>query len=136
MQNNCFQYFSPSRQFALIDNNGVQELPENVFRDLSFQDIWVNFTALRRIHPSALQPSRDSLETVTIMFSQLESFPFEILPDFSRLRLLSLWNSSLTYVPAIQSESLERLNLPFASIARVDEYGWATPNLRELNLGK
>ncbi|CAG0887972.1 unnamed protein product [Darwinula stevensoni] len=124
----------PLGQFVLMDNAEVQELPEGVFRDLSFQDIWVNYTALRRIHPSALLPSKDSLETVSIRFSDLESFPFNILPQFSRLKELSLWNNSLTSVPAIQSDSLEILNLPYNNLANVGGPGWATPNLRELYL--
>ncbi|CAG0898263.1 unnamed protein product [Darwinula stevensoni] len=124
----------PSRmlwQFVIMDNAEVQELPEGVFRDLSFQDIWVNYTALRRIHPAALLPSKDSLQTMTILFSDLDSFPLDMLPLFSRLKELSLRNNSLTSVPAIESDSLEILNLPYNNLAKVEGLGWRTPNLRE-----
>ncbi|CAG0900766.1 unnamed protein product [Darwinula stevensoni] len=122
-------------QFALIDNTGVQELPEGVFKDLSFLEIWVNSTALKRIHTSALYPSKDTIETLNVIFSPLQDFPFHLLPHLSRLKELTLWNTSLTQVTPIQSESLEVLRLGFNSIEMVEENGWSTPNLRELNFG-
>ncbi|CAG0886251.1 unnamed protein product [Darwinula stevensoni] len=128
---------SPSTEllkFFLRGNALVKEIPDGVFRDVSFEHIIVNNTALRKIHPNALLPSKDRLVELTIQYSLLEDFPFQFLPKLSRLRFLHLQTNSLTSVPAIKSASLEVLSLSFNHISRIEESGWETPNLKFLLL--
>ena len=102
----------------------MKELPDGVFGDISFDHIIVNNTALRKIHPNALLPSKDRLVELTIQYSHLEEFPFQILPKLSLLRFLHLQANSLTSVTAIRSASLEALSLSFNHISRIEESGW------------
>ena len=127
---------SPFRQFKLQDNVKVKALPEGAFGNLTFQEILIYNTSLRKIHPSVILNSKDRLVDLTIAHSRLEVFPFRLLPALSELKRLWLQNNSLSSVPALQSESLEVLYLYSNNIKRVEEDGWSTPNLRELQLSE
>ncbi|CAG0884973.1 unnamed protein product [Darwinula stevensoni] len=121
--------------FILLNNSEIQELPEGVFGAHSFQNIYLSKTAVKAIHPSAILSSRGQLVNLTVENSRLGRFPFHVLSMFPRLEGLWLRNNSLTSVPAIHSESLEFLYLPNNGIEKIKENGWATPNLREIDLG-
>ena len=114
----------------------MKDLPEGVFGDLSFEKILIYNTSLKTIHSSVILSSRDRLVDLTIAHSRLQGFPFSLLPTFPLLKKLWLQNNSLTSVPVLQSESLEVLYLYSNRITKVDEDGWATPNLRELYLSE
>ncbi|CAG0891210.1 unnamed protein product [Darwinula stevensoni] len=121
-------------QFLLQNNTEVDELSEGVFADLSFNYIYVNNTALKAIHPSVILTSRNRLQRLSVYHSHLLDFPFHILPTLWRLRTLELQRNSLMTIPAIQSDSLHKLDLSRNSIAKIEEDGWATPNLRVLSI--
>ncbi|CAG0899427.1 unnamed protein product, partial [Darwinula stevensoni] len=122
-----------AKQFRMMNNENVTELNGSFFGALSFESIFVNHTAVKTVSPSAILPLRDQIEKLEISFSQLEEFPFHSLLNFSRLSDLRLERNSLTLVSAIQSKSLEILSLGFNKIRNLEE-GWATPNLRKINL--
>ncbi|CAG0903698.1 unnamed protein product, partial [Darwinula stevensoni] len=121
-------------QFYMNGTPGVKHLPDGILAHLSFQSIWLNDTRLKRVHPSVLLLSGSRLVNLTVQFARLEEFPFRLLPEFPRLRSLWLESNLLTSVPALQSESLEILDLDHNRITRVEEDGWATPNLRDFDL--
>ena len=129
-------YSHVCRQFRLTNNKKIEELPEGVARELSFQSIGVSDTALKRIHPSVIENSGERLVNLSIENSRLEEFPFGVLSTLHRLKGLWLQNNSLAVVPAIRSDSLELLYLSYNNITRVDADGWATPNMRHLDMSK
>ena len=112
------------------------ELPEGVFGHLSFENIYLNNTNVRRIHPSVILSSKDRLVNMTIKHSLLEEFPFHHLSSLPHLTKLRLHHNYLTSIPAVQTHSLETLNLESNNISSLEEVGWETPNLRKLSLSE
>ncbi|CAG0900739.1 unnamed protein product [Darwinula stevensoni] len=129
----------PSTQlstFKLTDNNAIETIPEDVFADYSFKKIWMEKTAIRKIHPSAILPSKDHLEYLDISRGRLEEFPFNLLPRLPRLKFLNLYSNSLTVIPALNSPSLEYFSISDNMVTRVKEFGWKTPNLIYLSMSE
>ncbi|CAG0893956.1 unnamed protein product [Darwinula stevensoni] len=122
------------REFRLQDNMMVTELPEGILGNVSFQYIRVKNTAIERVHPSAILPSKNRLIELEIQHCHLKEFPFEILPELSSLATLHLWNNTLTFIPALQSNSLRVLYLSFNNIVKVESNGWMTPNLKVFDI--
>ncbi|CAG0886944.1 unnamed protein product, partial [Darwinula stevensoni] len=123
----------PSTQlwrFEMRSNTDVDVFPENAFQSISFESIYMYGTVVKAIDPSAVLASKDKLVRLEILFSRLEGFPVEILPQLPGLRDLDLSNNRLTSVPALQSQSLEELYLQSNNISRLEEAGWVTPKLR------
>ena len=127
----------PCRTFRLQDNKDVRELGENAFGGAAFKAVHLRNTAVRSVQGSALLPSRHRLSRLAVEDSgSLEEFPFHVLPELHRLDVLSLLGVSLASVPALKSPSLRRLSLARSGIQRLDDDGWATPNLRFLNISE
>ncbi|CAG0900556.1 unnamed protein product [Darwinula stevensoni] len=122
--------------FFLSLNTKLKDLPDGAFGNISFASMYLTLTNLETIAPSALLPSRDRLAHLAIVHSSLEEFPFELLPRMPRLQILHLSHNLLTSVPPLQSQSLQELNLLNNHILKVEETGWATPNLKVLDIGK
>ncbi|CAG0902817.1 unnamed protein product [Darwinula stevensoni] len=97
--------------FWLERNDRVEQLPEGVFGDVTFQEIEVSRTSVESIDPEALLPSKDRLERLDINNSKLKEFPFEIIAQFSILTYLSLGANELTSLSSFQSSSLETLGV-------------------------
>ncbi|CAG0899918.1 unnamed protein product [Darwinula stevensoni] len=123
-----------SVRFLIEDNTEVVELPEGFFGVLSFQQIRINNTAVKKVHSSAMLPLKHFNADLGIYNSLLKSFPFHILHVFQHLKQLWLHKNLLTSVPAFKSDSLEILSLRDNKITSVEFDGWATPKLRELYL--
>ena len=113
----------------------MEELPEGTFGPVTFLRISIYNSEIRTLHPSVVLSSKDRLEDVIIQWSQLEGFPFEILPDLTQLLVLDLTGNSLTSVPSLQSFSLQELYLRSNNIANI-EGNWSTPGLKYLYLGE
>ncbi|CAG0878697.1 unnamed protein product [Darwinula stevensoni] len=79
-------------------------------------------------------PSSERLMNLTIKNSRLREFPFEYLSILHHLNVLNLDENNIETVPALQSGSIETLNLKHNKITRVVEIGWVTPNLKNLYL--
>ncbi|CAG0884308.1 unnamed protein product [Darwinula stevensoni] len=122
-------------EFRLEDNEDVKKLPKGVLGLVSFQAIRIDNTNVETVHPSAILQSNDRLLVLEIQNSRLKAFPSHILPQLPNLLTLNLRNNSLTVLPAVESFNLRVLHLPFNNITRVEEDGWATPNLRVLDVG-
>ncbi|CAG0893882.1 unnamed protein product [Darwinula stevensoni] len=125
--------FQNLTRFLLKENNDVSVLPEGVFGDISFEEIFVDLTSVTSLHFTTLLPSKDRLWSLIIGFSSLEEFPWEILPQLINLKELDLQFNALTSLPLLQSASLEYIDIMFNEISHV-EAGWSLPNLRILNL--
>ncbi|CAG0892364.1 unnamed protein product [Darwinula stevensoni] len=114
----------------------MEVLPEGVFGNVSFQEMYLANDNLQSIHPSALLPSKDRLEILRMEYCHLTDFPFEIIPGMKALKHLYLYKNSLTSAPVIRSDSLEILHLFNNRIAFLPEGGWSMPNLQEFHIGE
>ncbi|CAG0893329.1 unnamed protein product [Darwinula stevensoni] len=130
----------------ILDGN----FPSGIFRNLTFQsmdirlcprglyfyhlDACVRASSKKKMNTLAFFPLKSSLTSLTIFPGILEDFPSSFLHAFNRLEYLWLAGNSFTNVPSLKIRSLEILKLSFNKIARVEEEGWETPNLKELDL--
>ena len=132
--NDCLH--SPYRQFKLEHNTEITEISEEVIGNISFQNIVVNDTVMKRIHPSFIFPSKERLVNLNIENSHLEAFPFDLLSRFSRLKTVWLRNNFLTSIHNLKSETLQLLSISRNSLSEVNEDSWETPNLKYLDIGE
>ncbi|CAG0898899.1 unnamed protein product [Darwinula stevensoni] len=128
--------FKNMTRFLLHDLE-IEDFPEDVLGDVSFQDMQLlDNVYLRSIHPSALLPSRDRLETLTLQgCHQLSSFPFEILPEMEVLKNLLITCNNFKNVPALRSDSLKTLNLWDGQIISLEGGAWSMQSLTTFVIG-
>ena len=113
----------------------VDDLPKGVFGNVSFDNIYIQYTSLVAVDPSALLSSMDRLDQLTISQSSLTDFPFNVLAQMSRLKTLDLAQNVLVSVPAFESLVLENLRLSNNQIKEL-ESGWSLPGLQILDISK
>ena len=114
------------------NNSIVTDLPEGVFGDVSFELFILERVEMITVHPSIILQSKERLQNLTIG-GGLEEFPWEVLPQLTRLYYLNLGGNSLTALPPLQSPTLEYLILGNNFIDAL-EAGWSTPNLLQMLL--
>ncbi|CAG0899762.1 unnamed protein product [Darwinula stevensoni] len=122
-------------EFKIHKNTRPLKLPVEILGDLTLQSLWIGDTTVTSIQPALILPSEDRLVNFTLRDSRLKEFPFHIIQGLRSLQILWLRNNSLTSIPGLHSHSLEILDLAYNKIVAIEENGWHTPNLRELDIG-
>ncbi|CAG0885522.1 unnamed protein product [Darwinula stevensoni] len=116
------------------NNDCVTELPEDVFRNISFQFITLfDVSNLRIIHRTAILSSKHRLNKMWIINSAIDDFPWVILPELTDLKELHLNGNFLTVLPTLSSDTLVYLSLQRNRISTL-ELEWNIPNLEVLDL--
>ncbi|CAG0879489.1 unnamed protein product [Darwinula stevensoni] len=116
--------------FLTMNALDIAELPEGVFGDVSFQEMWLQDNRLlTSVHATALLPSKNRLVKIVLERGYVNSFPFDILPEMTALKELKMASNSLTEVPVLRSNSLEILDLAYNRIRSLKEGAWSLPNL-------
>ena len=113
----------------------MSELPDGVFGDVSFQNIYVKTTDVDFVHPSALLSAKDDLERLWIWYSHLVDFPWETLTEFSKLVHVNLEFNEITEISSFENPTLEELYVSNNKIATLQN-GLSVPKLRNLNMSK
>ncbi|CAG0893760.1 unnamed protein product [Darwinula stevensoni] len=120
--------------FTVLNSDGLTELPQGVFGDVSFQYIDVyDAWNLMTIHPEAILQSKDRLQGLHIYGGILHDFPWYIVPQLTNITSLGISSNALTTVPVLESSALQYLFLGENHISTL-EVGWNTPNLNYLDL--
>ncbi|CAG0895573.1 unnamed protein product [Darwinula stevensoni] len=126
--------FTELKRFNLTYNEAIQELPAGVFGDVSFEELFIYRTSMSNVHPDALLPLKERLRDLQIGYGALESFPWDILPEFKNLFRINLHNNAFNAWPLIQSESLNIIILTQSKVSYI-ESGFHLPSLRVLDVG-
>ncbi|CAL4073161.1 unnamed protein product [Meganyctiphanes norvegica] len=88
------------RRFSLSGNKFVKVLESYVFNDTSFEWINIQDNELEVIEMHALDSCYDTATHVDISSNKLTTFPFDILTQFSRLKMFSISNNPLSIILA------------------------------------
>ncbi|CAG0897500.1 unnamed protein product, partial [Darwinula stevensoni] len=121
--------------FGMRENDLATELSDGIFGDVSFEYIDIfQSRELNDIRPLALLPSSDRLFGASIAQCPLENFPWSILPDMVALKRLSISDTKLTTLPALESSTIDYLFLWHNEISTIEGV-WDVPNLYSLDLG-
>ncbi|CAG0888713.1 unnamed protein product [Darwinula stevensoni] len=126
--------FTNLTEFRLVNNEAIQEFPESMFGNITFEKIYVWNTAVSVVHPSSLLTSKDRLQHLSITSSRIEEFPWEILFELTSLVELDLHGNILATLPALESPSLELLVVEGNKLSAL-ENNWKIPNLKILDIG-
>ncbi|CAG0879487.1 unnamed protein product [Darwinula stevensoni] len=121
----------------MLELNGlsIEKLPEGAFGDVSFQEMWLRYNqVLASVHATALLPSKTRLVKLFLDYGNVNSFPFDILPEMTVLKELKMAFNSLTGVPVLHSTSLEILDLAYNQIQSLEEGAWYLPKLTTFRL--
>ena len=111
-------------------------MPEGVFGNVTFEEIYIDLTPLESVHLGAFLPLKDQLRILDIGGSALVEFPWAIVSaEFTRLTELWLTGSRVTTLPPLRSDILETLFIIDNEITEL-QTGWSLPNLRFLYLGE
>ncbi|CAG0901237.1 unnamed protein product [Darwinula stevensoni] len=133
--------FTEIWKFQLTHNWEILELPDGVFGDVTFEEIYIYNDSLVSLHPGAILPSKDRLRELKLsrcgmgkIPGGMEEFPWDILPQFNKLTRLYLTINALTTLPAIQSASLEQIQIGDNQIMTL-ESGSSLPRLSFFSMG-
>ncbi|XP_042859041.1 oplophorus-luciferin 2-monooxygenase non-catalytic subunit-like [Penaeus japonicus] len=89
----------------------VTRLTPNTFGNVSFTNIAISNTNLNSIDDLAFSRSFATMQTLTVSYSKLTSFPFDILKNCFSLKDLRVFNNRITHMSNIHSDSLEYLQV-------------------------
>ncbi|CAG0893880.1 unnamed protein product [Darwinula stevensoni] len=71
--------------FHLEHNFDVHEISERMFGDISFEGIGTDWCGVVSVRPSALMPSKDRLEYISMNRGVLEQFPWDYMQHATKL---------------------------------------------------
>ncbi|CAG0880253.1 unnamed protein product [Darwinula stevensoni] len=120
-------------QFFLRGTQGMKNLPEGIFGNVTFQEMFISDTSLETVDPSALLSSKDRLQRLTITNSRLKEFPFHVLPQMSLLRALNLASNALKSVTPLGNLSRQNLSL-WSNGTNALQLSWPTSDLESLDI--
>jgi len=112
---------SSIRNLNIEDVFGLTRI-DNVFGNLTFESVNITNTLVATISDYAFSGSVDTLTHINISKSRIttEGFPFLTLQLYNKLVSLSIVNSSINFVPNLQSASLTDLILTDNVIPRIE----------------
>lgn len=129
----------PTKRFWRIRLSGASlgALPADVFADVQFDEVRLNSCNITGVHPDAFRASMPNMDTLELYSNLLtdDSFPWEILGNYTRLWRVHLHHNLFTRFPDLQSEALEDINLWQNVITRIDRSNLVgAPNLRIIDV--
>ncbi|KAK8392980.1 hypothetical protein O3P69_013188 [Scylla paramamosain] len=118
-----FSAFFPIKAFdklTISHNQFLTTLPDGVFGEVSFTNIYVTGGVLESVGEAALTSSFNTAERLMFNGNRISNFPFHILSNFSKLTSMSLAYNNLNELPDLSSDTLENLyinNNPLGNVA-------------------
>jgi len=106
-QKNYFRF-----NIAQVDPSNITEIGD-ILNGVTFTKIYLQAETIEKISPKFLLDCANTLDTIGIFRSKMNStgFPFEVLPQLTSLIDLYVFNSpALTEIPLIGSESLKSVS--------------------------
>lgn len=134
--------FTDLNQFTMIkslseDKIGVTKLSADTFGNVTFTSFAISHTTLTSVDDLAFSKSFAIMEFLVISYSELTSFPFDILKNCPKLKDLRVFNNQIKHMSNIHSESLEYLQVSHNPDLHFNDDTFQTaPNLKYLLLNK
>ena len=111
-------------------------LPNGVFGTITFQEIIIQHTQIRRVDDNVILGSKASLTQLMVTYSELTSFPTTVLPLMSDLKQLDLSHNNIVFIPDLRSSSLRSLNLAHNSqLSFTSQVFTELDHIVDLNIG-
>ncbi|XP_047473764.1 oplophorus-luciferin 2-monooxygenase non-catalytic subunit-like [Penaeus chinensis] len=137
-----FQARFPSpafREFTMAGTEGhrvpIVYLADGVFGNLSFASVVIKYTNISHVGEKVFEKSYDTLESLTLSYSDLQVYPATNLRYFSTLSLLDLSYNKMVFLQDIYSLSLQILNVEHNEhLAFSDKLLTVVPSLLEMSL--
>ncbi|XP_063585680.1 oplophorus-luciferin 2-monooxygenase non-catalytic subunit-like [Penaeus indicus] len=132
--------FTDLNQFTMIkspsdDKIGITKLSADTFGNVTFTSFAISHTTLNSVDDLAFSKSFAIMEFLTISYSELTSFPFDILKNCPMLSDLRVFNNQIQHMSNIHSESLEYLQVSHNPDLHFNDDTFQTaPNLKYLLL--
>ncbi|XP_047473534.1 oplophorus-luciferin 2-monooxygenase non-catalytic subunit-like [Penaeus chinensis] len=134
--------FTDLNRFTMIKNLsdekiGVTRLSADTFSNVTFTSFAISHTTLTSVDDLAFSKSFAIMESLVISYSDLTSFPFDILKNCPKLKDLRVFNNQIKHMSNIHSESLEYLQVSHNPELHFNDDTFQTaPNLKQLLLNK
>lgn len=137
-----FQARFPSPAFRELTMAGTEGhsvpivyLADGVFGNLSFTAVVIKYTNISHVGENVFEKSYDTLESLTLSYSDLQVYPATNLRYFSKLSLLDLSYNKMVFLQDIYSLSLQILNVEHNErLAFSDKLLTVVPSLLEMSL--
>lgn len=98
--------------YLVIENNNyLKTVRAGDLGQKSFREITISYSSLESVEHNAFMASYETLEYLTIKYTNLRSFPFDEIMGFTLLYTLHLDNNNLMGSPVISSSNLRYLYL-------------------------
>ncbi|XP_023234809.1 oplophorus-luciferin 2-monooxygenase non-catalytic subunit-like isoform X1 [Centruroides sculpturatus] len=135
----AFEKISPFEvRNVWIQGTSIRKLASDVFRKVEAQNFYLDMNFIREIESGAFNYSMEIVDTISLYSNQIESFPFEDIGKFSRLRILNLGQNRLRYLPKgcfSNNKSLKKIILIENNIINIGQEAFLNmPSLQLLDL--
>lgn len=119
----------------IITDPELNELTPNVFGEVTFVNIVIEYTYIHTIDEEALSSMHETLIQLFLRNNRLDNFPFATLSTFAHLRFLNLGENRLSLMPNLESNSLLSIDLSSnTGLTFSHETFSGTPELEEVYL--
>ena len=109
-------------EFKIVSNDFITELGDDVFQDVSFEHIYIQYTNINSVSQSALTSSETRLDWVLISYGNLtqDTFPLDSLWKYTNMTTLFLEHQAgITSVPLMTSDTLPEISFYGCSISTI-----------------
>jgi len=114
--------FTDFRMLTIESNSNLKVLREGDLGVASFTWISIRNGKLEEVQTNALSQSYSTVTRIDFGYNEISTFPFEELPLFTSLSVLSLYNNKLGYFPKLRSDTITSLNLGNNLMNRIPYY--------------
>lgn len=98
--NSVFKKFpSVEARNIWIQGTRITKLTKDVFPKVKVQNFYLDKNFIRKIESGTFDSSMDVVDILSLYANEIESFPFEDLQKFNKLRILNLGQNRLKYLP-------------------------------------
>ncbi|XP_004524723.1 slit homolog 2 protein isoform X1 [Ceratitis capitata] len=93
-----------------INNSTINELPNNVFENLSVHNVQLSSCQITKINDDAFRGQETVLRNLNLQDNLLTEVPMQAMKSLSKLNLLDLSKNSITFIPNGAFSSLSKLS--------------------------
>ncbi|XP_047488883.1 oplophorus-luciferin 2-monooxygenase non-catalytic subunit-like [Penaeus chinensis] len=116
--------FKHFREIEIRHSYALTILQEGDFGEVSFEEIFTDFTGLTEVQERTFSHSYSTMTTIKLDNNHISKFPFGEIPSFPSLRELYLYGNDLRQFPVLKSDSLVTVSLSFNPIGEIPINGF------------
>ncbi|CAL4157367.1 unnamed protein product [Meganyctiphanes norvegica] len=109
------------RRFYMYDDQHIRVLRYGVFRNVSFNEIYMGKGYMEEVERGVLEESQETLQRMIFNDNLITKFPFEDIETFSNLRYININRNNISEISNLESSSLKELYIGHNPLVELQE---------------